>query len=205
MTVTGDLLVTSAAHVPEQALAKRVAIDHRADIYSLGVTLYELLTFEPAFQADDRQELLKKIAFEEPRSPRKLDNSIPVELDTIILKAIQKNPEDRYASANEFAEDLQCFLDHKPIRARPTTLRDHVRNGLGVTSMLFGPQRRFYSLRLWCCPSLTFLLSTARISKASRIERAGDVRIWSRVARKPASSQGRSGGGIRYRNRSAST
>ena len=80
---------------PEQALAKRVVIDHRADIYSLGATLYELLTLRPAFGDTDRSELLKRIAFEEPTALRKLDRNIPVELETIVLKAMGKAPECR--------------------------------------------------------------------------------------------------------------
>ena len=77
---------------PEQALAKRVIVDHRTDIYSLGVTLYELLTLHPAFDGADRQELLRQIAFEEPTPPRKLNPAIPLDLETIVLKASPKTP-----------------------------------------------------------------------------------------------------------------
>lgn len=121
MTMTGDLIGTLRYMSPEQALAKRVVIDHRSDIYSLGMTLYELLTLRPAFTASDRQELLKQIAFEEPTKPRQRDRSIPAELETIVLKAIEKNPDDRYANAGEMADDLRAFLEDRPIRAkRPT-------------------------------------------------------------------------------------
>ena len=124
LTVSGDLLGTLRYMSPEQALAKRVVIDHRSDIYSLGVTLYELLTLRPVFGGKDRRELLRQIAFEEPRPPRKLSKAIPTDLETIILKAIAKNPAERYATAQELADDLRRFLDVKPIRARrPTVLQ----------------------------------------------------------------------------------
>ena len=124
MTMTGDIIGTLRYMAPEQALAKRVVVDHRADIYSLGVTLYEMLTLQPAFDAPDRQAMLKQIAFEEPASLRKINRSLPTELDTIVRKAIAKNPNDRYDSAQDLADDLQAFLEHKPIRAKPPTLLD---------------------------------------------------------------------------------
>ena len=121
LTMTGDLVGTLRYMSPEQALAKRLLIDHRTDIYSLGVTLYELLTLEPAFSGSDREELLQQIAFEEPPSPRQRNKAIPRELETIVLKAMEKNPEGRYATAQELADDLRRFLENKPIRAsRPT-------------------------------------------------------------------------------------
>jgi WD40 repeat protein/serine/threonine protein kinase len=118
LTLTGDLVGTIRYMSPEQALAKRVPVDHRSDIYSLGVTLYELLTLEPAFPGRDRQEVLRQIAFEEPRSLRRFEKAIPAELETIVLKAMAKNPGDRYATAQELADDLKRFVDGEPIRAR---------------------------------------------------------------------------------------
>jgi serine/threonine protein kinase len=103
---------------PEQALAKRVVIDHRTDIYSLGATLYELLTLEPAYPGRDRQEILRRIAFDEPRPPHRLNPSIPFDLETIILKAMAKDPIGRYAAAQDLADDLGRFVKHEPIRAR---------------------------------------------------------------------------------------
>jgi tetratricopeptide (TPR) repeat protein len=111
---------------PEQALAKRVPIDHRTDVYSLGATVYELLTLRPAFAGQDRQELLRQIAFEEPAAPRKVDRSIPAELETIVLKAMEKNPADRYATAQELADDLRRWLEDRPIKARRPSLRQVV-------------------------------------------------------------------------------
>jgi tetratricopeptide (TPR) repeat protein len=127
LTMSGDLVGTLRYMSPEQALAKRVLIDHRTDIYSLGVTLYELLTLEPAFSGSDRQELLRQIAFEEPRPLRRLNKPIPAELETIVLKAMEKNPAERYATAQELADDLGRFLEDKPIRAKGPTLVQRAR------------------------------------------------------------------------------
>src|SRR5438034_5283310 len=87
LTLSGDLVGTLRYMSPEQALARRVVVDHRTDVYSLGATLYELLTLEPAFDGHDRQELLRQIAFEEPRGPRQWNRAIPPELETIVVKA----------------------------------------------------------------------------------------------------------------------
>jgi serine/threonine protein kinase/Flp pilus assembly protein TadD len=122
LTMTGDLVGTLRYMSPEQALAKRGQVDHHTDIYSLGATLYELLTLEPAVVGHDRQELLQQIALGEPRPPRRLNQAIPVELETIVLKAMAKNPVERYASAQELADDLKRYLEDKPIRARRPTL-----------------------------------------------------------------------------------
>jgi eukaryotic-like serine/threonine-protein kinase len=122
MTVTGDLLGTLRYMAPEQALGKRAVFDHRADVYSLGATLYELITLEPAFGETDRSELLKQIANAEPRAPRKIDRRIPADLETIILKAMAKNPDERYQSAQMLADDLLASLEHRPIHAKPPTI-----------------------------------------------------------------------------------
>src|SRR5262249_55204694 len=118
LTATGDLVGTLRYMSPEQAQVRRVPIDHRTDVYSLGATLYEMLTLQPAFDGSDRQEVLRQIAFEEPRPPRRANRAIPAELETIVLKALEKNPADRYATAQELADDLERFLKDEPIRAR---------------------------------------------------------------------------------------
>jgi serine/threonine protein kinase len=127
LTQTGDIFGTLRYMSPEQAAGKRVLLDHRTDIYSLGATLYELVTLEPMFPGRNRQELLRQIIHEEPQAPRLLEKSIPVDLETIILKAVGKNPVDRYYSAGEMAADLQRFLDDKPILARRPSLIQRVR------------------------------------------------------------------------------
>jgi serine/threonine protein kinase len=127
LTATGDLVGTLRYMSPEQALAQRVLIDHRTDVYSLGATLYELLTLRPPFDGSDSHELLRQIAFEEPAAPRRIDRAIPMELETIVLKALEKRPEDRYATAQELADDLRRYLTNEPIRARRSSLLQRAR------------------------------------------------------------------------------
>lgn len=122
LTLTGDLVGTLRYMSPEQALAKRVGVDHRTDVYSLGTTLYELLALQPAFGGSDRQELLRQIAFDEPVPPRRLNRAVPAELETVVLKAMAKTPAERYATAQELADDLRRFLEDRPIRARRPSL-----------------------------------------------------------------------------------
>jgi serine/threonine protein kinase/Flp pilus assembly protein TadD len=122
LTVTGDLVGTLRYMSPEQALAQPGGVDQRTDIYALGATLYELLTLEPAFNGRDRQELLRQIGFEEPRPVRRVNPAVPAELETIVLKALAKNPAERYPTARALADDLQRFVKDEPILARRPTL-----------------------------------------------------------------------------------
>jgi serine/threonine-protein kinase len=127
LTMTGDVLGTLRYMSPEQALAKHGLVDHRTDIYSLGVTLYELLTATPAVGGRDREEILNAITLEERRPPRALEAAIPRDLETIVLKAMEKSPTDRYGTAQEMADDLQRFLKDEPIRARRPSLTQRAR------------------------------------------------------------------------------
>ncbi len=127
LTMTGDLLGTMRYMSPEQAGGQRAVLDGRTDIYSLGATMYELLTLHPVFPSASRQGLLHEILNEDPKSLRHWDRSIPVELETIVLKCLAKSPADRYATAAELAADLQRFLEERPILARRPTPMDIVR------------------------------------------------------------------------------
>jgi WD40 repeat protein/serine/threonine protein kinase len=118
LTMTGDLLGTLRYMSPEQVMAQRVPVDHRTDIYSLGVTLYELLTLQPPFDGRDRQEVLRQIAFDEPVPPRRRNRAVPADLETIVQKAMAKNPAERYPTARALADDLKRFLADQPIQAR---------------------------------------------------------------------------------------
>ncbi|MGO9471465.1 MAG: protein kinase domain-containing protein [Isosphaeraceae bacterium] len=119
LTVSGAVLGTLRYMSPEQAFGARGVVDHRADVYSLGTTLYELLTLRPVFEGDDRLELLRRIAEEEPVAPRRVDPAIPRDLETIVRKAIARDPAHRYQSALELADDLGRLLEDRPILARP--------------------------------------------------------------------------------------
>jgi serine/threonine protein kinase len=121
LTVTGELLGTLRYASPEQVLGRQGVVDHRSDVYSLGATLYELLTLRPIFEGRDRNELLRQIAAEEPRPPRALHPSVPRELETVVLKALGKEPQERYPTARALADDLQRFLDNRPVLARRPT------------------------------------------------------------------------------------
>ena len=127
LTQTGDILGTLRYMSPEQASGQRLLLDHRTDVYSLGATLYELATLEPIFPGQNRQQLLHQIINEEPRAPRSLEKTVPVELETIILKAVAKTPSDRYSSAHELAEDLRRYLEDKPILAKRPSLTERAR------------------------------------------------------------------------------
>lgn len=122
LTLTGDLLGTLRYMSPEQAASSRAFVDHRTDIYSLGLTLYELITLKYAFPGDDRQLLLQQISNEEPQRPSKLNKGLPADLETIVLKAMAKDPAQRYESARRLSEDLKRFLDGRPILARRPAL-----------------------------------------------------------------------------------
>jgi serine/threonine protein kinase len=124
LTGRGDLLGTLRYMSPELAGGDHTAVNARTDIYALGVTLYELLTLEPVFDGANREQLLRQIHDQEPRPPRRLNPAIPADLETIVLKAMSKDPASRYATAQDLAEDLRRFLEHKPILARRPTIAE---------------------------------------------------------------------------------
>ncbi len=117
-TRTGDIVGTIRYMAPERFDGWS---DRRSDVYSLGATLYELLTLRPLFGASAQAELIERVLHDPPDPPRRLDPRIPRDLETIVLKAIAKEPGDRYATAQAMGEDLERFLEDRPIRARRST------------------------------------------------------------------------------------
>jgi tRNA A-37 threonylcarbamoyl transferase component Bud32 len=130
LTMSGTIVGTPAYMPPEQASGKLDLISVRSDVYSLGAILYELLTSRPPFAAANPFETIKQVLEIEPVSPQTLNPNVPADLDTICLKCLQKEPDRRYATAQELVDELQRYLDGAPILARPV-----------------GPAERF---RRWC-------------------------------------------------------
>jgi len=118
MTMPGELIGTPAYMSPEQIALGETPLDHRTDIYSLGATLYELLTLHPPFKGERRDQVLAQIQHKEPTAPRKLNPKIPRDLETICVKAMDKDPARRYQTAAAMAEDLRRYLNRFEIRAR---------------------------------------------------------------------------------------
>ncbi len=118
LTATGDLPGTLRYMSPEQLEGQRGVLDHRTDIYSLGITLYELLSLRPAVTAEDHHGVIHQITQSDPVPIRKLNRAVPPDLETIVLKAMAKDPPARYATAGELADDLRRFLEDRPIRAK---------------------------------------------------------------------------------------
>ena len=118
LTLTGDLPGTLRYMSPEQALGRRALVDRRTDVYSLAATLYELLALSPVIAGADRQEILRRIAVEEPVPIRRVNAAVPIDLATIVTKALSKEPSNRYETAWRLADDLRLYLEGKPIAAR---------------------------------------------------------------------------------------
>jgi len=161
LTHSGDFVGTILYMAPERFKGWS---DPRSDVYGLGITLYELITLRPAFQQRDRAQLLRKVASEEPPAPRRIDRAIPRDLETIVLKAIAKEPAQRYDGARAIAEDLERFLEGLPVKAR----RSHP---LGRLGRWCGRNPLPASL---AAAVLCLLILIATISSAAAVRLAGE-------------------------------
>lgn len=121
LSMSGEITGTAHYMSPEQTLAKRVEIDHRADIWSLGVILYELLTLHRPFDGKNLQQIVYEICFKEPVALQRRNAKVPRDLVTICQKALEKDPGKRYQTATEFEADLQRFLRWEPVHAKPAS------------------------------------------------------------------------------------
>jgi tetratricopeptide (TPR) repeat protein len=119
LTLTGDFLGTPLYMSPEQARRKKIPVDHRTDVYSLGATLYEMLALRPPFEGKDHQDTLSQIIELDPVEPRSLNPRVPRDLETIVLKCLRKEPGERYGTAEALGQDLRRFARGDPIEARP--------------------------------------------------------------------------------------
>ena len=126
LSVTGAVMGTPAYMPPEPAQGKLELIDHQSDVYSLGATMYAILSRKAPFQAETAMDILMKVCNEEPIPPRKHNPEIPADVETIILKAMAKKKEDRYPSAGALAEDLKRFLSNEEIEATRPGFMTHI-------------------------------------------------------------------------------
>lgn len=177
VTQTGDLVGTLRYMSPEQASGHRIPVDHRADVYSLGATLYEMLSLTPIFSGSDRPTLLLQILNEDPRPLRQIDRAIPVELETIVLKATAKSPAERYATAGDMAADLRRYLDEIPILARRPTLVDRSRKWMRRHPSFVGA-----AVLLLICGVIGLMVTTALVAREQKETEAAYKRETERAA-----------------------
>jgi WD40 repeat protein len=183
LTHTGDVVGTLRYLPPEAFEGKS---DARADVYSLGLTLYELAALRPAFAESDRNRLIKQVTMGEPEPLGRVRQGIPRDLETVIHRAIERDPARRYQKAEELADDLRRFLDDQPVKARRTSALERLgrwaRRNRGVAAAL-----GVIALLLICvaiASSVAALrferLADDAVSAAAEAERRGKAERWQR-------------------------
>ncbi len=174
MTATGELVGTLRYMSPEQMRSKPGIVDHRTDIYSLGLTLYELISGRPAFTGQTQTELTWQIEHDDPPSLVRLDPRVPRDLDSIVAKAIARSPEGRYPSARDMADDLRAFLAGRATVARPPTWRDRGEKWLRRHSRLAASAAVALAIVVVCAVASTVLVWRAQSETQRALELASD-------------------------------
>ncbi len=172
LTRTGETVGTLRYLPPEQFNGKS---DARSDVYSLGLTLYELLTLQPAFDGKDFAQLLKNVTTGSPTPPRKRNSRIPRDLETIVMKATAKSPDARYQTAGELRDDLALFLEGKPIQAKQASEFDRFLKAIkrrpvvsSLVAMLLASMIVGASLVTWKWQQASLALVAVQEESASR-------------------------------------
>jgi serine/threonine-protein kinase len=184
LTVSGMVLGTPAFSAPEQVRGESRALDRRTDVYGLGATIYWFLTGRSPYEGA-YPEIISGVAERDPEPPHRIDRSIPVDLETIVLKCLEKDQDRRYESARELSEDLRRFLAGEPIMARPATifykLGKRVRKHPGIVAVAIVALLAFVALGM---VSLRTNLRTRRQAAVAQVltERAREIENFARIA-----------------------
>lgn len=189
LTHTGDVVGTLRYMAPERFNGRG---DIRSDVYSLGLTLFELLTLRPAFDETDRNKLVKRLMHDAPVQPRKLNPGVPRDLETVVLKAIARNPAHRYQTPAEMAEDLKRFVEDRPVRARRTSEAEKLwrwcRRNPGI-SALGGALSAVLLLATIASLLAAGHFNQLRLNEAQSAQNERDARQEADLARQAAASQ----------------
>lgn len=170
LTVTGQIIGTPNYMPPEQAGGQTNEIVETADIYSVGAILYALMCGRPPFQSPNVMNTLVQVIKQEPVAPRQFNPKIPVDLETICLKCLQKNRLQRYQSATELANELRCFIEGRPIAARPVSTLSRFKRWCQRNPIVAGLSAAFVvSLVAGLCVSIYFaILAQGRADAAQQ-------------------------------------
>jgi eukaryotic-like serine/threonine-protein kinase len=187
LTASGALLGTPAYMSPEQARGD-AAVDHRADIYGLGATLYELVTGRPPFGHASLAQTLAQVIHDEPTAPRRLVPELPIDLETVVLKCLAKDPAQRYGSARLLADDLARCHDGEPIRGRRVSLWQRVRRRarrqralvvLGAWSLAIIAALAALGVRAWLTSRDERALTAGRTRLAEQLgSQTKEIELW---------------------------